>query len=141
MKPKIAPFQMTSHIITDSEFKVKDGFSNKKLKPDLDISPTFEVYEDENHLTGKLELEIKFNLKSGRIIFIGFKAKIIGTFVSPKKIGKDQFIKFLKYSGTPMLIQIVRSFLMSLSSQSGLVPPIVIPIIDSTSCYHETEGD
>jgi preprotein translocase subunit SecB len=140
MKPKSAPFQLTSHLIRNTELKIRDGFMNKKLKSDFDIDPSYEIFEVDKAYKSKLKLDIKFNLKSGRKIYIGFKTEIIGTFLSPKKVGKDDFISYLQYSGTPILIQIVRSFLMSITSQAGLVPPVVIPMINITKLYENTEN-
>ncbi len=135
MKPKLAPFQLASHMISSVVFEVKDEFGNVELRPDFSIEPEYEILQGEDVLQGSLSLDVAFKLRKGRRILIRFECTAKGFFTAHKTITRDHFVRFLKHSGTPILLQIVRSFLISLSSQAGLTPPLLIPLVDSTKLY------
>ncbi len=140
MKPRVAPFQLVSHMISSVVFEVKDEFRNVELRPDFSIEPEYEILQGSGTLQGRLLLEVAFKLRLGRKILIRFECSAEGFFTANESIAKEQFVRFLKYSGTPILLQIVRSFLISLSSQAGLTPPLLIPLVDTTKLYDVSMG-
>jgi len=137
VKPKIAGFQLVSHTIRSLSFEIRGELKEVSLKPDLDLIPKYEIRRKDERLSGELCLGISYNLKSGKKIIIAFKAIITGLFVSTRNMQEEEFERFIKYSGTPMLIQMARGLLISISAEAGLTPPIIIPMINSTTCFEE----
>jgi len=135
MKPEVAKFQLVSHTIKNLSFEIRGELKGVPLKPDLDLVPNYIIRKKEGTLSGELSLEVTYNLKSGKKILVAFKANIAGLFISLKDMQEEEFEKYIKYSGTPMLIQMARGLLLLISAEAGLTPPIIIPMVNSTTCF------
>lgn len=85
---------------------------------------------DEKHF-GIIEFIIRGKAKSGKAILFKIDLTMEGAFIGNKNaFSSDHFKEILEVNGLVTLSQISRSFLLSVTSQSGISPPVRIPMIN-----------
>ena len=130
-------FQMTSFSIYNASFEIKRvPPKGNPLHSHLRLNVT--LPNDVSETKGAVDLHIDLKLKSGKVTFISTKLSIKGNFAG-KNMNKQQFIEFMKFSGVSNLTQIARSYIISMTSQLGIMPPIVLPMINLVEFYKKQE--
>ena len=127
-------FQMISFSIYSANFEVKRTPQNIPLRTQLKFNVRLpnEISGDETK--GAADVHVDLKLKSGKLTFITIKLSIKGYFKG-ENINKEKFIEFVKYPGVSNLTQIARSYIISMTSQLGIMPPIVLPMINLVEFY------
>lgn len=126
----ISNFQTTSLSIYKANFEIKTAFQNVNLIPNVQIDNDISSSKiSENNLQGTVILKINLKLKSEGKTFI-----VINVFMKANFFGQNMnegdFIEFIKYSGISNMIQVARSYIISITAQSGVLPPVILPMIN-----------
>ncbi len=131
-------FKMTSFSIYKASFEVKNKILNLKdkklhtnVKLNVNISKAKTVNNEEK---GNANIDLSFSLRMGRLTFLNVKLSISGQFEAVN-MKEETFEELIKYSGVANLLQIARSYIISMTSQNGLTPPAVLPMINLVELY------
>ncbi|NSW92061.1 MAG: preprotein translocase subunit SecB [Firmicutes bacterium] len=90
-----------------------------------------ELCERENNYVGVIEFLVKGKAKAGKAMLFSISLTMEGAFVgNPEALSNDKFKEMLELNGIITLSQISRSFLISVTSQSGINPPVRLPMIN-----------
>ena len=74
---------------------------------------------------------VKGKAKAGKSLLFSISLAMEGAFVgNPELLSIDKFKDMLELNGVITLSQISRSFLISVTSQSGINPPVRLPMIN-----------
>lgn len=128
----IADFQFLSHRITESNLKIfLLDYTNKKIEINYDIDYKVLDYNTINKLHfGTLEFSTKLTGEIDNEPAFNIDVKIIGKFMgSIECIDSKHFLNMLELNGAATLSQIMRSYILTISSLSGL-PQINLPMIN-----------
>lgn len=104
----------------------------KKVVPDFQYDYAVNEYEEANgkHF-GIIEFIIHGKAKVGKINLFKIDLTMEGAFIgNPDALTKERFEEMLEQNGIVTLSQISRSFLLSVTSQSGINPPVRLPMIN-----------
>ena len=100
--------------------EIKKNDENKELSAELRLRNLVEIFDKENEqLLTKIDVEMA------------------GVF-SGKNMNEEDFSKFMKYSGTPILSQAIRAYIMSISSLSG-IRTIRLPLINYVEFFKNSD--
>lgn len=132
-----SPFKLTKYRILSSHIDFSSETDGKKLIYTVDLEPQFFIesskLEETNAsaLEGKILLKIKIHGKNkpkGKILR-SVEVEIEGFFTA-EGLSQEVFDNLLKINGTFALLSIVRSYIISTTSQLGFKEPIIIPFIN-----------
>jgi len=127
-----------------ADFQILGSRVNKLLldtriintKGQADISFDFdyniaEIGEDENQMRGILKFFIKVKAKVKNKLLFTIELEMNGLFAgNPERLSREKFMEMLEINGLITLLHISRSYLISVTSQSGINPPVHIPMIN-----------
>lgn len=128
-----AEFQLVKNRV--SSFSIESKILDTKGKSvtmsyDIDYNIR-EIQEDEEAYVGLLELIIKVRAKIKNSILFKVSLNMEGVFQgNSKKLTMDNFEDMLELNGIATLSHLSRSYIMSVSSLSGLHPPVQLPMIN-----------
>jgi|GEM_PF-270780 len=89
-----------------------------------------------NEHFGILEFIVSGKAKAGRKNLFKINLAIEGAFVgNAETLTTEQFRQMLEQNGVVTLCQISRAFILSVTSQSGINPPVRIPMINVIELY------
>lgn len=132
-------FQLVRYRILSSHIDFNPETDGEKLIYTVDLEPHFFIElptseeSERSALEGKVELKIKILGKQkpkGKAIR-SVEIKIEGLFTG-EGLQKEQFESLLKINGTFALLNIVRSYIISTTSQMGFKEPIIMPFLNIT---------
>lgn len=130
----LAPFQYLGSRI--SNCKIRNDFlvidNSKELKAALDVTHnvlSVEAVENENVISGIIEVNIKASLSSGKQKYV-ISLSIEGCFKSPLDIGEDTFRAMLQINGITSLYSIARGFVQSTTSQTLISGNVLLPMFN-----------
>ncbi len=127
-------FQMTSFSIYKAAFEVKKWPVHTPLKLKLKSFSVSLPDKLGKTLEADADVSVEMRIKSGNTTYIIVKLSIKGHFKG-QNMKEEQFKEFIKYSGVSNLTQIARSYIISMTSQLGIMPPIVLPMINLVELY------
>ncbi len=134
----LSRLKITSISIYKASFEIKNFISNnQQLETQVTIKPNINVLKSENTSDNQIsivDLIIGMNLKNKDVSFVEVNLSIKGSFIG-EGINEQQFMELVKFSGVSNLIQISRSYIISMTSQLGIMPPIVLPMINLEELY------
>ncbi|MCL4408339.1 MAG: protein-export chaperone SecB [Thermotogae bacterium] len=137
----LSQLKITSISIYKASFEIKKLIpNNQQLEIQVALKPNINISKSENtsdNQTSIVDLNISVNLKNKDISFVEVNLSINGSFIG-ENMNEQQFIKLVKFSGVSNLIQISRSYIISMTSQLGIIPPIVLPMINLEELYKNT---
>jgi len=90
-----------------------------------------EQKESEGKRIGILLFTVRARAKAGENVIVRLDLAMEGAFVgSAKELSVEQFTDLLESNGLTMISLISRAFILSATSQSGINPPVKLPIIN-----------
>lgn len=120
---RVSHFNLETNILNTSDQKVIPEFQYDYNVITIDESK-------ESHF-GIIELLIRGKAKVGKSNLFKFDLVMEGAFLGGiDSLSKEKFSEMLELNGLVTLSQISRSFLLSVTSQSGINPPVRLPMIN-----------
>jgi preprotein translocase subunit SecB len=90
-----------------------------------------EIEEENNCFRGSLTFLVQAKAKVKNRILYKIDLEIEGTFAgSIEKLSQEKFIQMLEMNGLITLLHISRAYLISVTAQSGIQPPLRIPMVN-----------
>lgn len=90
-----------------------------------------EVEEDETQFLGILDLIVKVKAKVKKKLLFKIELEMTGLFAGNKeKLSLEKFTEMLEVNGLITVLPICRAYLVGVTSQSGIHPPVQIPMIN-----------
>lgn len=135
----ISDFQFIDSYVRSSDMKIHSrNIENSKLDLEIEVKIS-EIKEDEKELSAELRLRniVKIYNKEHEELLVEINVEMAGVFKS-NNIEKDKFIQFMQFSGTPIISQTIRSYIMSLSALGG-IDTIRIPLVNYVEFFKENE--
>ncbi|MGV8147073.1 MAG: preprotein translocase subunit SecB [Alkaliphilus sp.] len=135
-KKVIADFQLIGHRVAKFNMETGNaGLKSEKAKISYDIDYNVINYEVKNERhCGEIEFHANITAKSSNDILFDINLKMEGLFIGNiKTIDEEQFINFLELNGVATLSHLSRTYIISVSSLSGLNPPAKLPMININS--------
>jgi preprotein translocase subunit SecB len=128
----LADFQIlgsrVNKLLLDTRIISTKGRADLSFDFDYNIS---EVEENENQLRGILKFFIKVKAKVKNKLLFNIELEMHGLFAgNPERLSREKFMEMLEINGLITLLHISRSYLISVSAQSGINPPVHIPMIN-----------
>ena len=129
----LADFQFLKNRVTKfsvnyktTEIKEKSALINCDI--DYDI---VDFIEDDSKFIGIMNFIVDLKAKAKNLVIFKMHLNMEGTFVgNPKKLNKEQFMNMLELNGVATLSQFSRSYISSVSTLSGINPPVNLPMIN-----------
>ena len=132
-------FQFVDSYIRNSSFKIHNrNLGNNKLNLAIEVKFS-EIKENKDELSAELRLKnfVEVNDDTGNPL-IEIEVEMAGIFKA-HNMDKDEFIKCMKFNGTPIIYQSIRSYIMSMSALSG-VETIRIPLINYVEFFKDEQN-
>jgi preprotein translocase subunit SecB len=132
IKPVLADFQFlgnrVNRLVIDT--KVIDEMSHVEMAFDYDYEIKDLLQEDDKWL-GILQFIVKAKAKVKNRILFRIDLEIEGVFAgNADKITQEKFSEMLEINGLITLLHIARAYLVSVTAQSGIHPPVQIPMVN-----------
>ena len=128
-KKIISDFQFIDSYIRNSNLKIHSrNLKNSKLELGIEVNIS-ESKENKEELSAELRLKniVKINNNNDDLL-VEIEVEMAGIFKA-HNIDKDKFVQFMKFSGTPIISQSIRSYIMNISALGG-IETIRIPLIN-----------
>jgi preprotein translocase subunit SecB len=131
---RVSHFNLETNILNTNDQKVIPEFQYDYNVITIDESK-------ESHF-GIIELLIRGKAKVGKSNLFKFDLTMEGAFLGGiNSLSKDKFSEMLELNGLVTLSQISRSFLLSVTSQSGINPPVRLPMINVVSLIEKKKSE
>ncbi len=132
VKSVLADFQFlgnrVSKLVLDTRLIEEKG--RAEVTTDFDYKVD-EVEMKENKFLASLSLIIQVKAKIKNRILFRVELEMEGLFAGDaEKITQEKFMNMLEMNGLVVLLHISRAYLLSVTSQSGIQPPVKIPMIN-----------
>jgi preprotein translocase subunit SecB len=131
-KEVMADFQFQGNRV--SKLLVETKLLKEKGRAELSFDFDYEIgdlVEEDNIFLGVLQLIIQVKAKIKNKILFKIDLVMEGGFTgNSEKVSREKFIEMLEMNGLIILLHISRAYLVSVSAQSGINPPIRIPMIN-----------
>jgi len=132
VKNVLADFQFlgnrVSKLVLDTRLIEEKGRSEVTMDFDYKVH---EVETKENQFMATLNLIIQVKAKIKQRILFRVELEMEGIFAGDaEKITQDKFRNMLELNGLVSLLHISRAYLLSVTAQSGIQPPVKIPMIN-----------
>lgn len=127
----LADFQIlgtrVSKLVLDTRI-IEKGRADVSFDFDYEIG---EVGEEGNRFQGILKFMIKAKAKVKNKILFKIELETEGLFAgNSEKLSREKFIEMLEINGLITLLHISRAYLISVTAQSGIRPPLQIPMVN-----------
>ena len=132
-------FQFIDSYITHSSM---DIINRKKIESTLELnieSRISEIKKTDNKLSAEMRLKnnIIVREKNTNKELTKIEVEMAGIFLA-NDMKEEEFIKYMKYSGAPLLSQSIRSYVMTITSLAG-INMIRIPLINYIEFFKEND--
>ena len=132
-------FQFIDSYITKSIMNINN---RKKTESVLELnieSKISEIKKNDNELSAEMRLKnyIIIRDKKNQNELINIEVEMAGVFFA-KDLKEEDFIKYMKYSGAPLLSQSIRSYVMTITALSG-IDMIRLPLINYVEFFKQNE--
>lgn len=120
---RVSYFNLSTRLINTKEYRVNVSFDF-----DYDVK---EIQEHKENVLGIIEFVVKIKAAVKNKILYKIELIMEGAFAGEAQlIPEDKFQEMLEINGIITLSQISRSYILSVTSQSGINPPVRIPMIN-----------
>lgn len=131
-KDVMADFQFmgnrVSKLILDT--KIIAGKGQAEISFDFDYQIK-DLVEDESRFLGIIQLIVKVKAKVKSKILFKIDLEMEGAFAgNAEKLGREKFTEMLEMNGLITLLHMSRAYLLSVTAQSGINPPVKIPMVN-----------
>ena len=132
VKSVLADFQFlgnrVSKLVLDTRLIEEKGRAEVTIDVDYKVNE-IEVKESKFSDTLSLIIQVKAKIKN-RILF-RVELEMEGLFAGDaEKITQEKFMNMLEMNGLVTLLHISRAYLLSVTAQSGIQPPVKLPMIN-----------
>lgn len=132
-------FQFIDSYITHSSM---DIINRKKIESTLELnieSRISEIKKKDNKLSAEMRLKnnIIVREKNTNKELTRIEVEMAGIFLA-NDMKEEEFIRYMKYSGAPLLSQSIRSYVMTITSLAG-INMIRIPLINYIEFFKEND--
>jgi preprotein translocase subunit SecB len=134
MKDKeiIADFQFLGNrvdkFVLDTKLVEEKGPSNVSFDFDYEV---MELVEEDNRFLGIIQLIVQVKAKIKNKVLFKIDLKMEGAFAgNAEKLGHQKFTDMLEMNGLITLLHISRAYLLSVTAQSGINPPVKLPMVN-----------
>lgn len=134
----MSDFQFIDSYIKSSNIKIHNrNIKNSKLELGIEVNIS-EIKENKSELSAELRLKniIKIINENGDIL-VEADVEMAGIFKA-HNMDKEKFIQFMKFSGTPIISQSIRSYVMNISALGG-IDTIRIPLINYVEFFKNND--
>ncbi len=136
-KIKEADIQFIDSYVKDSYFRIHNRPEKNKseIQVELEIrmSEIKKINEDSLGASIILIQNISLINKENKEHTVELGVQMLGQFTG-KNLNEEQFIERLKYNGAPLLSQLIRSYVITMTSVGG-IEPIRVPMINFTEVF------
>lgn len=135
----ISNFQFIDSYIKNSNMEIHNkNLNNSKLELGVEVKFS-NIKEDNSELLAELILKniVKIKNKDTEEILVEINVEMAGIFKG-NNIDKEKFMQFMKFSGTPIISQSIRSYIMNLSALGG-IDTIRVPLINYVEFFKNNE--
>jgi preprotein translocase subunit SecB len=131
-KDVIADFQILGHrvskLVLDTKLVEEKGPSNVSFDFDYEV---MELVEEDNRFLGIIQLIVQVKAKIKNKVLFKIDLKMEGAFAgNAEKLGHQKFTDMLEMNGLITLLHISRAYLLSVTAQSGINPPVKLPMVN-----------
>jgi preprotein translocase subunit SecB len=131
-KDVIADFQFLGHrvskLVLDTKLVEEKGPSNVSFDFDYEV---MELVEEDNRFLGIIQLIVQVKAKIKNKVLFKIDLKMEGAFAgNAEKLGHQKFTDMLEMNGLITLLHISRAYLLSVTAQSGINPPVKLPMVN-----------
>jgi preprotein translocase subunit SecB len=132
--------EFVDYRITNFEYKVSLE-NNENIDYLITIEPKIGKLEkasrnDDEKNFARIDLKLQLKGKAGRKVPLKINCSISGIFTADKTLTDEKFVHLCSTSGVANLLMIVRSLIISFTSQSGN-KPIIMPLINLIETYRK----
>lgn len=129
----LADFQFAGNRVSSFSIETKDiETKGAKTNVSFDFDYNTKGFEEsEDRYIGELEFLVSVKAKIKNAILFKIDLKMDGLFLgNPRKLSKENFIDMLELNGVVTLSQLARAYVLSVTSLSGINPPVKLPMIN-----------
>lgn len=134
MKDKdiMADFQFLGHrvskLVLDTRLVEEKGPSNVSFDFDYEV---MDLLEEDNRFLGIIQLLVQVKAKIKNKVLFKIDLRMEGAFAgNAEKLSHQKFTDMLEMNGLITLLHISRAYLLSVTAQSGINPPVKLPMIN-----------
>jgi len=134
MKDKdiMADFQFLGHrvskLVLDTRLVEEKGPSNVSFDFDYEV---MDLLEEDNRFLGIIQLIVQVKAKIKNKVLFKIDLKMEGAFAgNAEKLSHQKFTDMLEMNGLITLLHISRAYLLSVTAQSGINPPVKLPMVN-----------
>ena len=131
-KEVVADFQFLGNRV--NKLVVKTKLLQEKGRPEISFDFDYnvdEIVEEDNIFLGILQLIIQVKAKIKNRVLFEIELVMEGGFTgNPERLSIDKFAEMVEINGLITLLHISRAYLVSVTAQSGITPPVRIPMIN-----------
>jgi len=131
-KEVVADFQFLGNRV--NKLVVKTKLLQEKGRPEISFDFDYnvdEIVEEDNVFFGILQLIIQVKAKIKNRVLFEIELVMEGGFTgNPERLSIDKFAEMIEINGLITLLHISRAYLVSVTAQSGINPPVRIPMIN-----------
>ena len=135
----LASINFEKFLIEKSNFKINKNYIPKDEEMELDIKFKNEINIDENNTMALITLSCSvFNKAVERNYPFSLKVTIVGFFEYQANLTDEDILEILEVNGNAILFPYLRSYITTLTSNSG-IPPLIIPTINIAKLVKENK--
>lgn len=134
-------FQFVDNYVRSSKMKVFNrNIKDSILELGIEVKIS-DVKREKNMLSAELRLKnlVKICDKDSKRMLIEIEIEMAGIFKG-ENMEEKKFIEFIKYSGTPIISQAIRSYVMNISAIGG-IDTIRLPLINFVEFYKNNKNE
>lgn len=132
-KKFLADFQIVANRVSDFNFKTF-SLGKEEIKTDIKYDIDYNIIKIDNNESNWSAIEqliVTINGKSGDDDLFILKLIMEGIFVGDvNKLDREKFIQRLELNGLATLSHLSRAYIVSVSSLSGINPPLKLPMFN-----------
>jgi preprotein translocase subunit SecB len=128
----VADFQFlgyrVSKLALDTKLVEEKGSGNVSFDFDYEV---LDLVEQNNRFIGVIQLIVQVKAKIKNKVLFKIDLKMEGAFAgNTEKLGHQKFTDMLEMNGLITLLHISRAYLLSVTAQSGINPPVKLPMVN-----------
>lgn len=128
----VADFQFlgyrVSKLALDTKLVEEKGSGNVSFDFDYEV---LDLVEQNNRFIGVIQLIVQVKAKIKNKVLFKIDLKMEGAFAgNAEKLGHQRFTDMLEMNGLITLLHISRAYLLSVTAQSGINPPVKLPMVN-----------
>lgn len=134
----MSDFQFIDSYIKNSNFKIHNrNLKNGKLELGIEVNIS-ELKENKDEISAELRLKnlVKINNNKEELL-VEVEVEMAGIFKA-HNMDKIKFIQFMKFSGTPIISQAIRCYIMNISALAG-IDTIRVPLINYVEFFKNND--